>query len=113
SSMTWIAARDLRPGESDQVPHHSGRTRYRLWFEAKAIEEVRVPAGTFEALPVVCSLYKWKEGEPAPTQKPAVEPFTVWTAWVGRDPHRTPIKLLATVAILGDVVVELEARRLK
>ena len=113
SSVMWIVARDLKPGESTNMPHHSGSARYWLWVEAKGVKEVRVPAGTFDALEVVCTLYRWEEGLPSPKTKPTVEPATLWTLWVGRDAYRTPVKVSATVAILGDVVVELEARRFK
>jgi len=111
SSAIWMAARDFEPGETDQVPHHSGTTRYRLWFEAGEIEEVRVPAGTFEALKIVCTLYRWEHGAPAPKTQPTTEPTTQWTVWMGRDTFRTPVKVLADVPILGEIAVELEARR--
>lgn len=111
TSLPWLSFRNLAPGESDQVPHHSGRRRYRLWVQAQSFEEVRVAAGTFEALKIVCSLYKWEHRLPAPKTRPEGKPVAQWTAWLGRDPFRTPIKLAAKVSILGEIIVELEARR--
>ncbi len=114
SSIGWLAARNLAPGEVDMVPHHSTVARYRLYASAEAREEVTVPAGTFPSTRVKCRLYPWPKDDVAvatvlPTDR---EPQSEWTLWLSRDEWRTPIQLHAEVKVLGNVELAMTARRL-
>lgn len=114
SSIGWLAARNLAPGEIDMVPHHSTIARYRLYAAAEALEEVTVPAGTFKSTRVKCRLYPWPKDDAAvatalPTDR---EPLSEWTLWLTHDEWRTPVQLHAEVSVLGNVELAMTARRL-
>lgn len=113
SSVGWLAARGLRPGEVAEAPHHSTLHRYRFWAKAEALEEVRVPAGTFRSVRIECRLYPWREGETAQQSVEAGRDWeSRWTLWLTDDEWRSPVRLLAHVGVLGDFELELIGRRL-
>ncbi len=80
SSAVWLAAQDLKVGEKAMAPHHSTNHRYLFVVEAEAIEEMRVPAGTFQSVRVKCQLVKPAGDDEG---KPVVQAPEAWAAATG------------------------------
>ena len=102
TAMLWLQAAKLQPGQRASVPVHSGSAGYRLFATARRWETIEVPAGSFRALPVDCALHLTQDLDPGERF-----PQTTWRVWLADDAWRTPVRIHASVGVVGHAVFEL------
>lgn len=89
-----------KPGDRLQYDVWTGESRYRVELDVQGIETISVPAGSYESLRVVPSVWKVKsDAELDPRLRGA-------TIWVANDPGRTLLRLRGEVFV-GAITLDL------